>query len=102
MSARTSALSDPSSTAALPARQTYGQFTMKPPSGPWNSARAASSSAFDSDGPPTPLTAMRRMVEAARAPAGESMPSSSSSPLAPGFSMMWPPADSIRALMRTV
>ena len=42
------------------------------------------------------------MIEAARKPAGESMPSSMSSLLAPGFSMMRPRADSISALMSTV
>ena len=62
---------------------------------------AASSSAFDNEGPPTPLSAMRRMVEAARTPAGDSMPSLMLSLLAPGFSMMRPRADSISALMST-
>jgi hypothetical protein len=102
MSARTFGLSEPSSAAVWAARHTYGQLTMKPPLEPWKSDRVASSSALDSDGPPTPLEAMPRMMEAARWPAGEAMPSLMASRAAPGFWMMCPPADSISALMSTV
>src|SRR4051794_20466564 len=87
---------------SLAADHTYGQLTMNAPVPPWKSARDASSSEVDIDGPATPCLETWLITLAASLPAAVSRPSLSWSACAVGFCTIWPPAPSTSALIHTM